>query len=257
VAAHERGNEYLIFGGQLREGREREGAFNDDPGVSQSVWLINDLEINALRGFATGRALQGRGIESLCVAAQTEGEHHMITGRLAAAGLIQPHRRLVRPVGQHPRFATARRARVLERRCQQSPRDAAALVAGCHTNLVDPELRRRLVGMDVDDRRHETNDHAIVGGDRQAMSGIAQEFAGGPCIYGIVKHVVGMVPPGKAALNPAVNAVQSLVVVERGADIRIALLHNTPAAFHGRPELAEQLTRELTDALRSGRTVTA
>jgi uncharacterized protein (TIGR02246 family) len=73
----------------------------------------------------------------------------------------------------------------------------------------------------------------------------------------LLRSVVGMVPPGKAELNPAVNAVQSLVVVERGADIRIALLHNTPAAFHGRPELAEQLTRELTDALHSGRTVTA
>ena len=73
----------------------------------------------------------------------------------------------------------------------------------------------------------------------------------------LLRSVVGMVPPGKAELNPAVNAIQSLVAVERGADMRIALLHNTPAAFHGRPELAEQLTRELTDALHSGRTVTA
>jgi uncharacterized protein (TIGR02246 family) len=73
----------------------------------------------------------------------------------------------------------------------------------------------------------------------------------------LARSVVGMVPPGKADLNPAVNAIQSLVAAGRGADMRIALLHNTPAAFHGRPELAEQLTRELTDAHRSGRTVTA
>ncbi len=73
----------------------------------------------------------------------------------------------------------------------------------------------------------------------------------------LVRSVVGMVPPGKTELNPAVNAIQSLIVAGRGADMRITLLHNTPAAFHGRPELAEQLTRELTDALRSGRTVTA
>ena len=73
----------------------------------------------------------------------------------------------------------------------------------------------------------------------------------------LARSVVGMVPPGKAELNPAVNAIQSLVAAGRGADMRIALLHNTPAAFHGRPELAEQLTRELTDALRGGRTVTA
>ena|SRR5436190_9898850 len=73
----------------------------------------------------------------------------------------------------------------------------------------------------------------------------------------LLRSVVGMVPPGKADLNPAVNAIQSLVASGRAADMRIALLHNTPAAFHGRPELVEQLTRELTDTLNSGRTVTA
>lgn len=66
-----------------------------------------------------------------------------------------------------------------------------------------------------------------------------------------------MVPPGKTELNPAVNALQSVGVVGRGADMRIALLHNTPAAFHGRPQLVEQLTSELTDALRAGQIVTA
>ena len=55
----------------------------------------------------------------------------------------------------------------------------------------------------------------------------------------LLRSVVGMMPPGKDELNPAVNAIQSLVAVERGADLRIALLHNTPAAFHGRPEMAE------------------
>jgi len=72
----------------------------------------------------------------------------------------------------------------------------------------------------------------------------------------LIRSVVGMVPPGKDELNPAVNAVQSLVVVEKDAGLKIALLHNTPAAFHGRPDLAQQLTRELTDALHTGHTVT-
>jgi uncharacterized protein (TIGR02246 family) len=72
----------------------------------------------------------------------------------------------------------------------------------------------------------------------------------------LVRSVVGMVPPGKSELNPAVNALQTLVAVAEGGDMRIALLQNTPAAFHGRPELAEQLTRELTDALQTGQTVT-
>lgn len=73
----------------------------------------------------------------------------------------------------------------------------------------------------------------------------------------LVRSVVGMVPPGKTELNPAVNAIQSLVMVEHGADVKVALLHSTPAAFHGRPQLADQLTKELTDALHTGQIVTA
>jgi uncharacterized protein (TIGR02246 family) len=73
----------------------------------------------------------------------------------------------------------------------------------------------------------------------------------------IVRSVVGMVPPGKDELNPGVNAIQSLVVVEESPHMKIALLQNTPAAFHGRPELAQELTRELTDALRTGQIVTS
>jgi uncharacterized protein (TIGR02246 family) len=73
----------------------------------------------------------------------------------------------------------------------------------------------------------------------------------------LIRAVVGMVPPGQSALNPAVNAVQSVVTVSRDGGAKIALLHNTPAAFHGRPELAEQLTRELTEVLQNGRTLVA
>jgi uncharacterized protein (TIGR02246 family) len=71
----------------------------------------------------------------------------------------------------------------------------------------------------------------------------------------MVHAVVGMVPPGESDINPAVNAVQSLLLLLDGADVRIAFLQNTPAAFHGRPELAEELTRELSSVLRSGRVV--
>lgn len=71
----------------------------------------------------------------------------------------------------------------------------------------------------------------------------------------LVRAVVGMRPPGSAELNPAVNAIQSVVTTGQGASLRVALLHNTPAAFHGRPELAEELTRELTDVLHTGQVV--
>ena len=71
----------------------------------------------------------------------------------------------------------------------------------------------------------------------------------------LLRAVVGMTPPGAAELNPAVNSIQSVVMTGQGTGLRVALLHNTPAAFHGRPELAEQLTRELTDVLRTGQVV--
>lgn len=73
----------------------------------------------------------------------------------------------------------------------------------------------------------------------------------------LIRAVVGMMSPGQSTLNPAVNAVQSVVTISRGGGATIALLHNTPAAFLGRPELAEELTRELTQVLRSGRTLAA
>ena len=71
----------------------------------------------------------------------------------------------------------------------------------------------------------------------------------------LVRAVVGMLPPGKTVLNPEVNAVQTVVLVSEGGEYRVALLHNTPAAFHGRPHLAEQLTDELTEVVRSGQIV--
>ena len=71
----------------------------------------------------------------------------------------------------------------------------------------------------------------------------------------LLRAVVGMTSPGSTELNPAVNAIQSVVLTGQGTSLRVALLHNTPAAFHGRPELAERLTRELTDVLRSGQVV--
>lgn len=65
----------------------------------------------------------------------------------------------------------------------------------------------------------------------------------------ILRAVVGMVPPGASDINPAVNAVQALVAAQRDGQWRIALFQNTPAQFHGRPEVAEALTEELRQLL--------
>jgi len=61
----------------------------------------------------------------------------------------------------------------------------------------------------------------------------------------LLRGVVGMIPPGKSDLNPATNAIQSLVAIKQGDQWRITLFQNTPAQFHGRPEVAEALTEEL------------
>ena len=65
----------------------------------------------------------------------------------------------------------------------------------------------------------------------------------------ILRAVVGMVPPGASDINPAVNAVQALVAARCEDQWRIALFQNTPAQFHGRPEVSEALTEELRQLL--------
>lgn len=65
----------------------------------------------------------------------------------------------------------------------------------------------------------------------------------------LLRAVSGMVPPGKTELNPAVNAIQTLVAMKMNTQWRIVLFQNTPAQFHGRPEEAEKLTDELKQLL--------
>ncbi len=61
----------------------------------------------------------------------------------------------------------------------------------------------------------------------------------------VLRAVAGMVPPGQSDINPAVNTIQSLVAIKREGRWRITLYQNTPAQFHGRPELSQSLTEEL------------
>jgi len=66
----------------------------------------------------------------------------------------------------------------------------------------------------------------------------------------LLRANAGMLPPGKDELNPEMNAVQSMVAAQKGGKWEIALFQNTPAAFHGRPELSKKLTEELRAVLR-------
>ncbi len=61
----------------------------------------------------------------------------------------------------------------------------------------------------------------------------------------VLRAEAGMVPPGKMELEPALNAWHTLVAAKRDGAWRIAFFQNTPAQFHGRPELVQQMTEEL------------
>ncbi|KIL42331.1 methionyl-tRNA formyltransferase [Gordoniibacillus kamchatkensis] len=66
----------------------------------------------------------------------------------------------------------------------------------------------------------------------------------------VLRAVAGMVPPGKSDINPQVNTHHTLVATNNEGTWRIELFQNTPAQFHGRPELVEQMTEELRELIR-------
>ncbi|WML43041.1 SgcJ/EcaC family oxidoreductase [Neobacillus sp. PS3-40] len=65
----------------------------------------------------------------------------------------------------------------------------------------------------------------------------------------VLRAEAGMVPHGHSDINPAINSVQTIVAMKKESRWYIAVFQNTPAAFHGRPKLTEQLTAELRKVL--------
>jgi uncharacterized protein (TIGR02246 family) len=61
----------------------------------------------------------------------------------------------------------------------------------------------------------------------------------------IVRAIAGLVPPGQAAVSPETNSHQTVVAEQHEGQWKIVLFQNTPAQFHGRPALVEDMTREL------------
>jgi len=88
---------------------------------------------------------------------------------------------------------------------------------------------------------HETARYVpIVRGVRFPQPGVA-----------VLRAEVGMVPPGGDDIVPERNAVQSMVAIGGPGQWRVALFHNTPAQFHGRPEATEALNAALRASLRA------
>ncbi|MCM3726951.1 SgcJ/EcaC family oxidoreductase [Neobacillus cucumis] len=65
----------------------------------------------------------------------------------------------------------------------------------------------------------------------------------------ILRAIAGMLPPGQSDINPNVNTHHTLVTIKIDGDWRIKLFQNTPAQFHGRPELVEHMSNELRELL--------
>ncbi|PLS17424.1 DUF4440 domain-containing protein [Bacillus sp. M6-12] len=66
----------------------------------------------------------------------------------------------------------------------------------------------------------------------------------------ILHAIAGMIPPGKNDIEPKVNAHQTLVAEKINNDWKIQLFQNTPAQFHGRPDLVELMTEELRQSIK-------
>ncbi|MGG3466413.1 SgcJ/EcaC family oxidoreductase [Neobacillus pocheonensis] len=65
----------------------------------------------------------------------------------------------------------------------------------------------------------------------------------------ILRAIAGMVPPGGTEINSNVNTHHTLVAHKNDGKWQIVLLQNTPAQFHGRPELVQQMTEELQELI--------
>ena len=61
----------------------------------------------------------------------------------------------------------------------------------------------------------------------------------------ILRAIAGLVPPGQTVIKADTNSHQTVVAEDRDGQWRIVLFQNTAAQFHGRPDLVEELTREL------------
>lgn len=107
-------------------------------------------------------------------------------------------------------------------------------------------------------------DGSIATGREEILSHLAPIFDSHPtapyitkikeiCFLGadvaFLRAIAGMVPPGESEIEPAVNAHQTLVAVKKDDVWYIELFQNTPAQFHGRPELVEEMTKELRESL--------
>jgi uncharacterized protein (TIGR02246 family) len=81
--------------------------------------------------------------------------------------------------------------------------------------------------------------------------GLVREVRSVAADVSLLRANAGLIPPGKDDIDPALNAVQSLVAVKKGGAWKIALFQNTPAKFDMHPEQSKALTEELRARVRA------
>jgi hypothetical protein len=120
---------------------------------------------------------------------ENEGVHQARHGRLRPAPApVELPRRGVRLLGQHPRLAAPELAPPLEEQVQEASPDSTTLMGRSHCHLVDEQLRR-LVRVDVVDRRGHPDHGLVVDGDSEVVPGITKELAAPTSVHGMVKYV--------------------------------------------------------------------
>lgn len=66
----------------------------------------------------------------------------------------------------------------------------------------------------------------------------------------VLRAIAGMVPVGQSKINPNVNTHHTLIAANNNDKWEIVLFQNTPAQFHGRPDLVEEMTEELQELVK-------
>jgi len=65
----------------------------------------------------------------------------------------------------------------------------------------------------------------------------------------MLRAIAGMIPSGESDIKPEVNTHHTVVLELIEDEWKVLLFQNTPAQFHGRPELVKQMTNELREQL--------
>lgn len=72
----------------------------------------------------------------------------------------------------------------------------------------------------------------------------------------MVRAMAGMVPPGENQVNPAVNALHTVLLRTGNGDPSIVLFQNTPAQYHGRQDLSDEHLKTLEPQHAAGEVLT-